>query len=236
MSHVTPGTRLGATERHLRSPRLEICLAADAEGHPSFAKSTGGESMDGASARDDPRTLDELVRSACEGSADAWSALYHHAYPQMLRYATRLMGAQRVEHTFSAQDLLHEGYLKLKRAAKLGLTSYAHFLATSFRAMRQILIDHAESKNCQKRGGAWKRSRLTGILLHFETRVIDLLPLHEALESLRAIDPDALVIVELRFYEGWKMKEIARYLHRGLRSVEHDWEFARTFLHGELST
>jgi RNA polymerase sigma-70 factor, ECF subfamily len=113
--------------------------------------------------------------------------------------------------------------------------SRGHFLAVASTLMRQILTDHARTRNRLKRGGAWSK------LAELDERQIslssddDVLSVHEALEKLEPIDPRQAKIVELRFFGGLTQAEVADTLGLSLRTVESEWAFAKAWLRKELS-
>lgn len=185
--------------------------------------------------RFDTKVAAALVKRAREGDAQSLRDLFALAYPDLLGYAARTMAAQRASHTLDAAGLVHEAFVKIERSTNRDWNDYGHFLRVAFCAMRQHLIDHAVGKAADKRGGDWNRVRITGIELRFEHQSCDLEALHVALDKLRELDPDVVVVIELKFYAGYTMVEIAEHTGRGLRSVERDWQLGRTWLHAELS-
>ncbi len=177
----------------------------------------------------------DLVERAARGQGDARNALFDLAYPDLLRQAAGLMRRQRSGHTLEPESLVHEAYVRIARAGSAPWAGYGHFLALVHCAMRQTLIDHALRGGRRKRGGGRVRQRLTGLGIAVEDRVADLADVHDAVERLRALDPDAAAVVDLRFFGGLSARETAERMAVSLRTVERDWQFARTWLLGALS-
>jgi RNA polymerase sigma factor (TIGR02999 family) len=182
--------------------------------------------------RDD---LTLLLRRAGEGDPDAANAAFEAVYGELRCNARSLMRSQPVHHTLDAEGLLHEAYIKVSRNGKADWKSRSHFLAVMSCAMRQYLIDHANAKRRLKRGGDHDRVPLTGILLPFENRTVDLLSLHEALASLEKMDADAARTIELTYFVGLEAKEVAQATGQSVRTVQRDLKFGRTWVLGELS-
>jgi RNA polymerase sigma factor (TIGR02999 family) len=103
------------------------------------------------------------------------------------------------------------------------------------KAMRCILIDHARSREREKRGGDRARQPLDDVVVSYDERAMGLLELDDALATLARQDARAARIVELRFFCGLTLPEIAQALGIAPRTVERDWEAARAWLHRELS-
>ncbi len=127
-----------------------------------------------------------------------------------------------------------EVYLKLTRDRR-EYADRAHFFCTAATAMRQILVDHARSQNRQKRGGDFYRVTLDGVALATAPEV-DVLVLHDALQRLEQLDERQAPIVELRFFVGLNVDEVAEVLHVSEKTVKRDWAMARAWLQRELNS
>lgn len=179
--------------------------------------------------------LTELLRRACAGDREAANQAYESVYGELCRNARRLLRSEPQFHTLDPEGLLHEAYLKLMHSGNADFSNRGHFLAVMSCAMRQHLIDHAKEKKALKRGGAQKRLPLTGIVLTFDERPVDLLALHEALTAFALTYPDEAQVVELTYFLGLTADEVAAALGTSRRTVSRDLQFARTWLAGELS-
>jgi RNA polymerase sigma factor (TIGR02999 family) len=162
-------------------------------------------------------------------------------YQDLRRLAQRYMSREHPGHTLQPTALVHEVYLKLVDQTRANWKGKSHFFAVGALAMRRLLIDHARARRREKRGGARQRVTLAESLfpsnkgtegdLDFE----ELLSLNTALERLAAVEPRAAKVVELRFFGGLTVPEVAHVLEVSTRTVEGDWTYARAWLRRELS-
>ena len=111
----------------------------------------------------------------------------------------------------------------------------AHLLALAARLMRQVLVDHARRKNALKRGGEDTMITLDDVSISAATRPIDVLALDEALHELATLDPRLSRVVELKFFAGLSIGEVAEAIGVSTATVERDWTVARAWLHRRLS-
>jgi RNA polymerase sigma factor (TIGR02999 family) len=130
--------------------------------------------------------------------------------------------------------LVNEAYLRLADQSNPNWQSRAHSFAVAARAMRQILVNYANSWRAQKRGGGMLKVELdeTAILSPEQSKAI--VDLHEALERLGTLDSRKAEVVELKFFGGLNYDEIAEVLKIARMTVRRDWEFAKAWLHNEL--
>ena len=176
-----------------------------------------------------------LLASWKSGQATAMNALFPLVYEELRRISRRQR--RRVwSGTMDTTALVHEAYLKLVDQKQAGWQDRAHFFAVSAIAMRQILINYAESKRTQKRGGNWRRvtfddARGSPVTHGAET----LLAVDEAMERLRKVDERLASIVEYRFFGGLTEAEIGCVLGLSERTVRREWRKARAFLSSTLS-
>jgi RNA polymerase sigma factor (TIGR02999 family) len=163
----------------------------------------------------------------------------HHAedyyplfYSELREIARRYMLRERGDHTLQPTALVHEAYLRLQENAKLDPKDEAHIRAIAARAMRNVLIDHARGHNREKRGGGAIRVTLgaADAKPHDVTDAIDVLQLERALEQLREAEPRKAHVVDLLYFGGMKVPEVAASLGVTRRTVERDWTFARLWL------
>lgn len=168
---------------------------------------------------EDPSALDELVP---------------RIYDELRCLARRQLSSERSDHTLQPTALIHEAYLRLKDARGVHWESRAHFFAAVTRLMRQILVDHARRRQAAKRGGKAPRLALADEVGAPPRHGVDLLALDVALSSLAALDPRQARIVELRFFAGLTVAEVAAVLGVGSATVERDWRVAKAWLLHEL--
>ena len=156
-------------------------------------------------------------------------------YDQLRRMAGGFLARERQDHTLQPTALVHEACVRLFQQ-RAELKSPTHLQAIAATAMRRILVDHARKHRSPKHGGDWQRITLAGARAHDRGLALDdFLALDAALERLQAHDPDAARVVELRFFGGLGMAEIAEALGRSKRNVERDWTHSRAWLAAELA-
>ena len=130
---------------------------------------------------------------------------------------------------------MHEVYINLLNGKKPEFENRAHLFASVSRKMRQILIDHARTRDRLKRGGPDKqRHALDAVAPVFEKNHEELLDVASALDRLEAIDPRKALIVHMRFFMDLTHAEIAALLERSEKTIKNEWAFARAWLHREL--
>jgi RNA polymerase sigma factor (TIGR02999 family) len=150
-------------------------------------------------------------------------------YEQLRAMARQRLRHERAGHTLQTTALVHEAYLKLIGPASVPWQHRAHFFGACANAMRQILVEHARAKNARKRGAGVRPEALADAGANAQD--LDLiLAVNESLEKLRAEDARAAEVVELRFFGGLEMAEIAEALQTSERTVHRDWAFARARL------
>lgn len=154
-------------------------------------------------------------------------------YDELRALARSFFGRQRSDHTLEPTALVHDAYVRLVHQDKVDWNGRAHFFATAARAMRQILVNHAEAKGAQKRGGGWNRVTLAVADTDTE-RVVDILALEEALTRLEALDSRQARVVELRYFARMTIEETASVVGVSPRTVELDWRMAKAWLAKEL--
>ncbi len=174
------------------------------------------------------------ILSECGHREGALAELLPLVYDELRRIAQRRLSSERPDHTLQATALVHEAYLRLVGNADLHWSSRAHFFSAAAEAMRQILIDHARARGCQKRGG--QRSRIPLDLVNV-AEVVDLdtiLTLDEAISRLEKDDPLAAKVVRLRFFAGLSGDETASVLGLSPSTVDRNWTYARACLFRRL--
>jgi len=180
------------------------------------------EIFDGAPQRAarDARASDELV------------AIYYDTLRNLAAGAlSRSAGARSLAPT----ALVHEVWMRLTRDGAQGWESQRHFLGVATRVMREILIERERARRALRRGGAWERIDLEDTAASIDERAPDWIALSEALVRLEERDPRKSEVVHLRFFAGLTIEETARALEISTATVERDWEFAKAWLHRELS-
>jgi RNA polymerase sigma-70 factor (ECF subfamily) len=142
---------------------------------------------------------------------------------------------ERYNHTLQPTALVNEVYLRLLRQQNIKWQNRAHFFGIAAQLMRRVLIEYARTRTAGKRGGVQRRVALEEHTVVLENKPTDLADLDEALTRLEQIDPRQTRIVELRFFGGLSVEEIATVLHISTRSVRRDLSSARAWLYGQMS-
>lgn len=182
-----------------------------------------------------PGEVTRLLREAARGSDDAARELYQHVYDELHRLARAHMKDAVAGHTLQPTALVHEAYLRLIRTQS-GWKSRAHFCAIAATAMRQILLNHAAAKRAAKRTPRGAEVLLDDLSTPSLTPSVDLLALDEALTKLKEIDEDDSGLVELRFFAGLTIEEIAKLKEVSTRTIEKRWRRIRAWLNRELTS
>ena len=151
------------------------------------------------------------------------------AYNELKALARREMSRERVCHTLQPTALVHEAYMRLIGDG-VEFESRGHFFAAAAAAIRRVLVEHARRRSRLKRGG--DRDRME--LLHDEVaeplRDSRILALDEALTTLSGFDPEKARLVELRFFAGMSVRDVATTLGVSESTVARDWRLARAWL------
>lgn len=155
-------------------------------------------------------------------------------YEDLKRRAVALMRRENAGHTLQSTALVNEAYLKLVDQRDVTWQSRAHFFGIASQAMRRILVDHARGRLREKRGGGLRPISLSDDLPLSLDRDEDVVALHEALHLLAELDPRQSSIVELRFFAGCTVDEVAIALGVSKRTIENDWAMAKAWLWREL--
>ena len=161
--------------------------------------------------------------------------VFDRFYSELKRLARAQLRYGRTAMSLDTSALVHEAYLKLVRSERLALADRGHFFALAAKAMRQILIGHAESLRRQKRGGGVAPLPLDDkIAAPALWQAEQLLAVDVALAELERISPRLARIVELRFFVGLNESQIGEILAQSERTVRREWRRARAFLQIEL--
>jgi RNA polymerase sigma factor (TIGR02999 family) len=160
-------------------------------------------------------------------------ALFAQVYERLKAMATRKVPAHGA--TLQTTAVVHELYLRMQNGRELGFDTPAQFFAYAARAMRHLLRDRARDRLRLRAGGEWERQPLEsndpGLVTDDATEAI---ALDEALDALDRVNARAAQVVELHYFAGLSMVEIADTAGLNRRTVHRDWDFARAFLHARL--
>ncbi len=174
-----------------------------------------------------------LVQSAGSGDAAARDALFALLYDELKRIArSQLRGS--ASPTLDTTGLVHDAYLKLAAPGNLNLQGRKHFFVVAAKAMRQIVIDHARARAADKRGGGAVQAVTLNDAVDQPAQVVApdrLLELDRALNALEASQPRLSSLIELRFFTGLDLAEIAAMQDVSERTLNRDWRRARAELY-----
>jgi len=191
---------------------------------------TGDQTMTSASEE-----ITQLLIAWNQGDQEARDKLMPFVYSELRRLARSYLRRERPDHTLQPTALVHEAYLRLIDQSRVNWQNRAHFFGAAARLMRQILINHAEARRAAKRGGEAERISLNDVDHFAVEQEIDLIALNEALKNLERIDPSQGQVVELRYFSGLTIEEIAEVMGVAPATVKREWSTARAWLRRELS-
>jgi len=177
-----------------------------------------------------------VARLGADSGGRAAEELVPHLYRELRRLAQWQMGRGKQGVTLQPTALVHEAYLRLADRPEIDWRSRTHFMSVASKVMRNILIDHARARAAEKRGGGWKSVTLSdGAVGGREIDIDEMLALDDALDRLAEHDDRQARVVELRFFGGLKVREVAEALGVSQRTAEGLWTHARAWLLRELS-
>ena len=178
----------------------------------------------------------QLLLDWSDGDQQALNQLIPLVYQELKRLARHYMRRERAGHTLQTSALVNEAYLHLVDYKKMRFQDRAHFFAVAAQAMRRVLVDHARSRDSEKRGGAEARKvSLDEAATLADERAAEMIALDDALTSLAELDPRKSQIVELRYFGGLEIEETALVVKVSAATVKREWNAARLWLHREIN-
>lgn len=178
--------------------------------------------------------ITQMLVRASRGDEFAVNRLLPLVYEELRALAESYLQRERPDLTLQATALVHEAYLRLIKQEEVQWQNRAHFFAVAAQAIRRILVDHARGHARQKRGGDRERVRLDEDVAVSPERDLDLVAVDEALLELAQLNQRQAQIVELRFFGGLSLRDVAEVLKVSPRTVDGDWSMARAWLRREL--
>lgn len=170
------------------------------------------------------------------GGEESLNELLPLVYDELRRLANSYISRERSDHTLQPTALVHEAYIRLIGQDAIEWQSRAHFFGVSARLMREILIEYARAKNRQKRGGEFMTQiELDNAVEFTDAKELDVIAVDEALVKLETLDPQQARIVELKFFGGLTIEEIAEVMSISAATVKREWSTAKLFLHRTLA-
>lgn len=179
--------------------------------------------------------LTALLIRWSEGDSAALQRLMPLVYEECHRIASLQLRRERPEHTLEPTALVHELYLRLIDQSRTDWKNRAHFFGIAAQLMRRVLVDYARARNAAKRDSSRMLMSVDAENdLGDDSRIAGLLAVDDALQRLAARDPEQQRIVELRFFAGLTVEEIAHVVGRSPRTVKREWRLAKAWLFREL--
>jgi len=180
--------------------------------------------------------LTQLLARWKSGEQEAFESLFAAVYEELRKLASGYMRRERPGHTLQTTALVNEAYMRLAPQGTAPGESRLHFFALAAKVMRQILIDHARSRNMAKRGAGAIKLSLDEAVIVSDERAAELVALDDALSELARIDPRQSQIVEMRFFGGLTVDEVAQVLNISSDTVNRDWKVAKAWLYRRISS
>jgi len=185
-----------------------------------------------------PHDVTALLVEWRHGDAAALERLVPLVYAELRKVAGAQLRRERTGHSLQATALVHEVYLRLVNVDRMTVENRAHFMAMAAHLMRQILVDRARRKLAGKRGGGVTMISLDGVPPEIGAvgpTDVDVLALDEALAELASFDTRQCRIVEMRFFAGLTIDEVAQALGMSTATVEREWAVAKAWLYQRLA-
>lgn len=180
--------------------------------------------------------IDDLTATVSVADAETLRGMLPAVYEQLRRVAAGFMEAERPDHTLQPTALVHEAYLRMTDQRQSSWQNRAQLLGIFARMMRRILIDHANARRAAKRGGQ-DAVRISldenGDLP--DIKEVNLLEVNESLQNLERLDQQQAKIVEMRFFGGLTIDEIATALGISSTTVKREWSVAKLWLQRDLA-
>jgi len=181
------------------------------------------------------KTVTEILHDLENKDPQAASRLAPLVYNELRRLAGHYMRGEKPGQTIQATELVHEAYLRLVGQEHIHWQGRSHFMAMAATSMRRILVERARKKLADKHGKGGEKVQLDEALVFSPEKSNEIVALDDALNRLEKMSPRQSRVVELRFFGGLDMEDIARLLNVSVRTVKQDWSIARAWLHAELA-
>lgn len=176
-----------------------------------------------------------LLAAVRNGDPEAKEQLVALVYQDLRRLARHHMSRERADHTLQPTALVNEVYMDLFGEEIIEYQNRSHFFIVASQQMRRILIDRARAHNAARRSGGFIKVPLDAAADVPQEIDLDLVALDDALTELESFDPEVSKVVELRFFGGLTVQEVATFLDISIAKVKRDWEYAKVWLYNRLS-
>jgi RNA polymerase sigma-70 factor (ECF subfamily) len=178
--------------------------------------------------------ITQLLVAWGNGDQAAFDQLAPVVHQQLRRLASRYMADERPGHMLQTTALVNEAYVRLVDWKDVKWESRAHFFGLAAKAMRHILVDAARTRDRAKRGGGELHVSLSNAADLAIAKSTELVALDDALTTLEGLNARHSQVVELRFFGGLSLKEVAHVLNVSVGTVRRDWSLAQAWLYREL--
>jgi RNA polymerase sigma factor (TIGR02999 family) len=177
----------------------------------------------------------QLLGQINNGNRDAIDELMPLVYAELRRIAARHLSRERSSHTLQPTALVHEAFIRMVDQQDNQWQNRLHFMNVAATVMRRVLIDHARAKMRDKRGGAnQQRVVLDDVQIGVDEQVLEVLSIDSALEKLAQLDPEQARVIELRFFGGVSVEEVAAIMNLSTATVKRYTSSARAWLAREI--
>lgn len=183
----------------------------------------------------EPERITGLLNAWQQGDGRAREQVFALVYQELRRRAALQLRGERQAHTLRPTALVHEACMRLLGQDRVKWQNRAQFFAIASEMMRRVLVDYARERRAAKRAGRAVRVALEEDVATTKPREVDLIALDRALDELAAMDPRQSRVVEMRFFGGIGMAEIAEILDVSRATVDRDFRFARTWLYRRVA-
>ncbi|HMV47488.1 MAG TPA: sigma-70 family RNA polymerase sigma factor [Blastocatellia bacterium] len=181
-----------------------------------------------------PQELTQLLHRWNEGSASALEELAQAAQQELRWLAHHYLRGEKIGHLMESAALVNEAWMRLFDWKEISWQNRAHFFGVASQIMRHVLVDEARRRDRQKRGGDAFQVSLSGAETEKVWRDEELIRLDDALDGLAVVDQRKCRLIELRFFGGLSIEEIAEILNISKRTVHRELRLAQTWLYREL--
>lgn len=177
----------------------------------------------------------QLLAQWADGDEAALDALMPVVYAELRKIADGYLRRERGDHTLQPTALVHEAWLRLVKQESGQFDHRKQFYALAAQVMRRILVDHARSTNAEKRGGGAARMTLDESAVAVGTPIVELIALNEALDQLAGVSPRQARVIELRYFGGLNVEEMADLLDVSPATISRDQKTAEAWLAHAMS-
>jgi RNA polymerase sigma-70 factor, ECF subfamily len=180
--------------------------------------------------------ITQLLVEVRKGNKQATDELFEAVYRELRKLAKDYLRQERPDHTLQATALVHDAYLRLIKGQEIPWQNRGHFFSVAAQVMRNLLVDHARQHNAHKRGSGERKFSLDEAVSFSTERDVDLVALDDALKELEHYNPQHCRIVELKFFGGLQIEEIAGVLNiDDPKLAGREWRKAKMWLRTKLT-